>query len=128
MIEHLVGFVETKSEILKLEIKEELAKIISRMLAWVVIVLLIALFCLFLSVALGNYLNGLWNSTYLGFAAVSGLFFLLWMVVLVLKRTSWYHHLMNKLTHRILERLDDELNQTGNAVKSQDLAEAGTGA
>ncbi|MDH3709223.1 MAG: phage holin family protein [Cyclobacteriaceae bacterium] len=103
LIEHLIGFLETKSEILKLELKEELVRIIAKLVSSLVIIILIALFFLFLSVAVGNFLNVLWQSEYLGYAALGGFFFLLWMVMLLLKRSTWYHQVIGYFTDKMLD-------------------------
>ncbi len=110
LIEHLIGFLETKSEILKLELKEELVRIIAKLVSSLVIIILIALFFLFLSVAVGNYLNVRWQSEYLGYAALGGVFFLLWMIMLLLKRSAWYHQVIGYFTDRMLDTTnkDDE--------------------
>ena len=108
LIEHLIGFLETKSEILKLELKEELVRIIAKLVSSLVIIILIALFFLFLSVAVGNYLNVLWQSEYLGYAALGGLFFLLWMVMLLLKRSTWYHQVIGYFTDKMLDTSNKE--------------------
>lgn len=108
LIENLVGFLETKSEIIKLEFREEVTKVLSKLIAWLIITILVSLFLLFSSVALGNYLNYRWNSPYLGFVALGGVFFILWMVMLLLKQLPWYHRIIGYFTDSILSGTEDK--------------------
>lgn len=108
LIQHLVGFLETKSEILKLELKEELVRILAKLISHLIIILLVAFFFLFISVAVGNYLNVWWDSAYLGYLALGVLFFLLWMIMLLVRRSLWYHQLIGRFTDKMLDTSNKE--------------------
>jgi len=111
LIDHLVGFMETRFEILKLDFKEEFVRLIAKLLTIGVIVLLSTLFFIFFSVALGIFLNQLLDSAYLGFVIIAGFFFLLWMSVLIIKQTSWYQGLIVSITDRIVEDSNNKKNE-----------------
>ena len=102
ILENLIGYLETRSELLKLEFKEGLVRIIARLVSVIIIFLLVALVFVFLCVALSNYLNLRWESAYLGYAALAGIFFVLWLLMLLVKGTSWYHGIIAYFTEKML--------------------------
>ncbi len=112
LLEHLIGFLDAKSEILKLELKEELIKILSRLVAGLILVVLVALVLLFSSVAVGNYLNQLWASSYLGYGAMAGSFFMLCILVFLLRQTPWYHNIIGYFTDKILTGIGEKHDET----------------
>ena len=75
------------------------------------------LFFIFFSVALGLYLNQILDSAYLGFVILAGFFFLLWMSVLIIRRTSWYHDLIASITDRIVDDANNQKNEKRSEIK-----------
>ena len=116
LIDHLIGFVETRFEILKLEAKEESVRIIAKLLTMAVIVLFGTLFFIFFSFALAIFLNQVTGSAYLGFAIIAAFFLLLWMIVLGVKRTQWYHDQITAITDRIVEDSNDNPDERDRKV------------
>lgn len=85
VINQLTKFIELKMEIYELKVKEQLVDIISSF-ATLILILSFGMFMLFFgSLALGFYLNGLFDSNFLGFLILGG-FFLLICIVLILFR------------------------------------------
>jgi uncharacterized membrane protein YqjE len=117
LIDHLVGFIETRLEILKLDFKEESVRVVAIILTIAVKVLFGTLFFIFISVALGLYLNQILESAYLGFVILAGFFFLLWMSVLIIRRTSWYNDLIASITDRIVEDSNNQKNERRSEIK-----------
>ncbi|GJM30060.1 MAG: hypothetical protein DHS20C17_26950 [Cyclobacteriaceae bacterium] len=107
MIDHLVGFVETRLEILKLDFKEESVRVIAKLLTMAVIVLFSTLFFIFFSVMLAIILNRALGSEYLGYAILAGFFLLLLISVLVIKQTQWYHNKITSITDQLVEDPND---------------------
>ena len=116
LIDHLIGFIETRFEIIKLEAKEESVKIIARLITMAVIVLFGTLFFIFFSLALAIFLNQVLDSNYLGFVVLAVFFFLLWMSVLIIKRSSWYHDQIAALTDRLVEDTNNNLDEGGSEI------------
>jgi uncharacterized membrane protein YqjE len=86
LIEHLTGFVETRIELMKLEIKEEVAKAMARVLILGILIAVFTLFIMLMSMAVAFKIGeslGLFG----GFAIVAG-FYLLVGVLLVTMRES----------------------------------------
>ncbi len=85
IVNALIGFIETKVELYKIQFKEEIAKALS-ILALVIIFSMVGmLFVLFLSHFISRLLNDLFESQYLGFLIVTG-FYLVGIIVVYLLR------------------------------------------
>jgi hypothetical protein len=96
LIENLGGYIETRAELLKLEIKEEIAKSMSRLslIFGVAIIVLIAI--TFISFGIAVYIGQLLDSLVAGCGIVGGLYFLLAFVILFYKDPIT-HHLEKKI-------------------------------
>ncbi|MBS1951964.1 MAG: hypothetical protein OJF59_001097 [Cytophagales bacterium] len=91
LINNLSGYVEARIELIKLEVREEVTKIVSRGLMLVIVFFLGLLFLVFLSFGLANYFNKYFNDSYSGYwiiATVYGLPCIL--MVLFRKKISHY--------------------------------------
>lgn len=105
LVEHLTGFVEARIELMKVEVQEELARVLSRALVFVVIVSIVTLFVLLISMAVSYKIGErLGNSG--GFAIVAG-FYLLIGVIILSFRTRISQVLENKLEEAMRRRKKD---------------------
>lgn len=104
LVEHLIGFLETKSELLKLELKEELIKSTAPLLAWMLNMVLVLMFLLFVSIALGNYFNHLLQSNYWGYVVIAAIFLILGIVLMAIRGTPWFHRIIVYFTEKIVSR------------------------
>ncbi|MFD2513921.1 phage holin family protein [Pontibacter locisalis] len=82
LIEHLMGYIDTRIDIIRLEIQEKLkATFVS--LIHVVLLGIIAFMCvIFVSIFLGLLLNELLDSTFWGFGIVA-LFYIILLIILI---------------------------------------------
>ena len=108
MIDHLVGFVETRFEILKLEFKEESVRVIAKLITAAVIGLFSTLFFIFFSVAIAIILNQALDSEYLGFAILAAFFLIILISILIIKQTRWYHNKIIEITENLVQDTNDE--------------------
>jgi len=74
LVENLSGYFETRVELIKMEVREEIAKVISQGLMIGLLFLLGLLFLIFLSFGFANYLNTFFSSSTIGFWIVSGIY------------------------------------------------------
>lgn len=95
LIEHLTGFVETRIELMKVEVQEEIARVLSRALVFIVITSILTLFILLFSIAVSFKISERLGN-FGGFAVVAG-FYLLIGVVLIGFRTQISENVENKL-------------------------------
>jgi uncharacterized membrane protein len=87
LMANLTGYVETKAELLKIEVREEIAKILSRGLVLVTVIVLASIFLLFFSVGLAHYLNGFFEHPHIGYWIVAGIYGLPCIVFLFFRKT-----------------------------------------
>ncbi|MCZ6520746.1 MAG: phage holin family protein [Bacteroidetes bacterium] len=84
LINNLSGLFKTEVELLRIDLKEDLAAVISKLLY----VSLISLFCLFIltmvSLSVASYLNELYASSYLGYLTIAGFYLVLILILVIL--------------------------------------------
>ncbi len=88
LINRITEYVKIKGQQIKLEIIGHVAKLLGHVLVVSFIAILGLFLILFLSFAVGAYLNELFESTYLGYLAVAGGYFLVVIIIALLARTG----------------------------------------
>lgn len=91
LLDGLKGYIETRIQLLKLELQEKAANVIT-----IAIFIGLLIFCglmmlMFLSLALGNYLNELFGNSYMGFC-VLGVFYLIMVIILIMNVSKGFLH------------------------------------
>ncbi|MFY8037432.1 MAG: phage holin family protein [Cyclobacteriaceae bacterium] len=71
LISNLTGYVEAQVKLAKLEVRDEVAKILSRGLVIGSMLLFAFLFLLFFSVGMAHYLNGVFEQPFIGYWLVA---------------------------------------------------------
>lgn len=71
LVENLKGYVETHIELLKIEIREDVAKVLAKALMVLIVVFLALIFLLFLSIGLAHYLNNFFEKSQIGYWIVA---------------------------------------------------------
>lgn len=108
VVDHLTKFIELKLEIYELKVKEQLVVIISSF-ATLALILSFGLFMLFFaSLALGFYLNILFDSTFLGFVIVSLIYLFICIILVVFKDKIITNHLLQAIFSNTLTGKHDE--------------------
>jgi len=85
LIENLSGYFETRVELIKLEVREEIAKVVSQALMIGVLLLLSLLFILFISFGLATYLNSYFHDSSSGFWIVGGMYGLACLILFLFR-------------------------------------------
>jgi Putative Actinobacterial Holin-X, holin superfamily III len=86
LIENVTGFAEAKLELYKMEIREDVAKVLSRAIVYATIGFFGFLLLMFLSIGLAHYLNTYFTETYVGFWIVAGLYAVVFVIFLLFKK------------------------------------------
>lgn len=102
LVGNLTGYIETRVELVKLEIKEDIAKAVARLTVLVAVLAVVSLFILFFSVSIA-LLIGEYLGFFEGFAIVAG-FYLLLAIIFVALRSSVSEALEKKLLEKIGEK------------------------
>jgi len=92
----LTGFIETKVELVKLDVENEVKKIIAKGVIIVFIGMTASLVVFLISVGLANFLNDLLDSQYLGFW-IMALVYLLICVIAYTRRETIYTSVLEGL-------------------------------
>ncbi len=86
LVENLSGYFETRVELIKLEVREEITKVISHALMLAVLLLLALLFLVFFSIGLANYLNVYFQDFYMGYWIVAGIYGLPGLIIFLFRK------------------------------------------
>lgn len=81
IIQHIIGLVETKIELAKMEVKAEVSSIASKLIVAMVIAVVAFFIWFYLSLALGMFLNDVLNTEYAGILIVAGLHLLVLLLL-----------------------------------------------
>jgi uncharacterized membrane protein YqjE len=84
LIENITGYVETRIELMKIEMKEEVAKGLAKAFVFIVITAVLTLFVLLISMAVA-YKIGETLGTFGGFAVVAGFYLLVGVLLFVFR-------------------------------------------
>ncbi len=112
LIESITKFIELKMEIYELKVKEQLVHIISSFATLTLILTFGIIMLFFFSLALGFYLNSLFESNFIGFALI-GAFYLLIGILLILFKDKL-------ITNRLFQTLFSETLISGNDEHEED--------
>ena len=96
LVNNLTGYVETRVELLKIEMREEVVKVVSYGLMIAVCVLLGLLFLVFFSIGLANYISERQGTSFSGYWVVSGSYAVL-CIIIILFRKNIGHFIENHL-------------------------------
>ena len=111
MIDSLIEFIEIKTEQIKLKIISVVARMLSGVIAFSMLVLFSMFFLFFLSFAFAELINYWLDSNYIGYFIISGLFLLIIVVVILLLKTKrmqkWIENLIMKFEEAKYEQQED---------------------
>jgi hypothetical protein len=102
-MDSLTGYVETRIELMKLEIREEVAKVIANGLMILIVVFLAFIFLLFMSVGLAHYLNTYFNGAHIGYWIVGGIYGIPCLIFILFRKKISHHvetHLLEKIKRK----------------------------
>jgi signal transduction histidine kinase len=123
LTEDLSGYVEARVELLKLEVREEVAKAITRVMVLGVVILLLVLLVVFLSIGFAFYFNQYFEEKYAGFFLVGGFYLILLLLSMLLRKQLFY--LLERLFSNHLKALQPsilvQLSDTGVGIPQDDM-------
>ncbi|MEY4931264.1 MAG: hypothetical protein RI909_1988 [Bacteroidota bacterium] len=100
LMENLTGYVEARIELLKMEIREDVAKALASALMVLIVVFLALIFLLFLSVGLAHYLNNFFDQPQVGYWIVAGMYGVPCLIFILFRKNighSMERHLMKMI-------------------------------
>ncbi|HAC25849.1 MAG TPA: hypothetical protein DCE81_13130 [Cytophagales bacterium] len=119
LIRHLTGYVETRLELFKLEIKEEVARAIAHLVVLVFLVLFGLMLLLFLSIGVAQWLNAYLGQTATGYFVVGGVYFLLFLLFIIFKKPI-DARIERAVRERMSQGKDKSYGTTGNTGSGEE--------
>lgn len=101
-VQNLTGYVETRVELMKVEIREDVAKAIARAMVIVALFLMAFLFLIFFSVGLAHFLNRFFDEPYVGYWSVAGIYAATFLLLFVFRKDI--HHYFERQLSELIKR------------------------
>ncbi|MBN2237006.1 MAG: phage holin family protein [Bacteroidales bacterium] len=103
LITDLKSYTNSSIKIVKLETVQHTSSIIANMISGLVVGMVIFLFVLFLSLGISIFLSNLFDSYYLGYGSVAGVYLLVGIVFIVGRKKILFNPIRNKIIHSIFQ-------------------------
>jgi hypothetical protein len=100
LIDNISGYVDARVKLLKIEVREDVAKVITRGLVFAVLFLIGFMFVVFLSIGIALILNQYFTNDFVGFLIVSGFYLFVFLVAVIMRK-----QVHEKLEHLFSEKL-----------------------
>ena len=100
IIQHMTGYVETRIELMKADVREDLVLAISRSMVMVALFFMGFLFLIFFSIGLAQFLNRFFEKSYAGYCLVAGIYGATFLILLVFRKRI-YQYFKHKLTQML---------------------------
>ena len=103
LMDNLSGYVESRLELFKLEIREDVARVLSKALIYALMAMCGVLLLVFLSVGLAHFLNVYFSGEYVGYWIVAGIYGIALLVSIVFRKTlieNFEGHLIEKIKQK----------------------------
>lgn len=104
IIDHIIGLIETKVELVKIEAKEEISFILSRAMIGLFMGLLLFFGWMFAFMAAGFLLNIVFESNYLGILIIAGFHLILFLLMYFFRGQLGIQWLIEKLIEKLFEK------------------------
>ena len=115
LFEKVENYATTSVNLLKLNAVEKSADVISSLSHRIVLLLVVAMFTLFINVGVSMYIGKLLNEYYLGFFIVSTFYLLLAVFIYVFRNKFLKTPISNMVITKLLKKVDlDEVLKTNN--------------
>ncbi len=88
LFENVTGYINARVELMRLQLIEKVAAILSRALSLIIIIPFFLIAFLFLSITLAHYFAELWGHEYTGYLTVASIYLVVGFL-LVWKRKNW---------------------------------------
>ncbi len=104
----ITEYFDARLKLLKLETFEKIAKVTAVLFSSLVMALLAFFLLFFLSMSLGFYLGKIFDSMALGFLSVTGLYLILFVLVLLMKKDLLENFLIERIIGELTKKEDDD--------------------
>lgn len=88
LLDTIIDYLKVKADLLKLDVIERISGLVALLISFLIIFIGFLFFIAFASLTIGSLLNGVLNSTYLGYAIVTSVYLVLLLIVLYILRSG----------------------------------------
>jgi uncharacterized membrane protein YqjE len=103
MIDHIIGLIETRIALVKIEVKEEVSKVTSRMIVAMVMAMLAFFIWFFISFATALLINTWLNSAFWGFFIIAGIHIILLTLLYIYQKELGLEKTISSGMNKILK-------------------------
>jgi len=103
----ITDYLDARISLFRLEAYEKIAKITAALFSSVVVVLLAFFLLLFLSMSAAFFLGGLLDSTALGFLIITGIYVILFALVMRWKKVLLEKYIINRIIYELTSKEDE---------------------
>ena len=86
LIANFSGYIESRIALFKIEIQEDLARVLAKSLVYAAMMFFAFLFLVFFSIGLAQYLNSFFSDSFAGYWIVAGIYLMIFLFVLILQK------------------------------------------
>lgn len=106
------AYIEARIALIKLEIREEIAAIMSRLFLALILIITFSVFFLFLNLGISLYLNSFFEDyPHIGFLIVAGFYLLVFIILMLLKKTIGLDKIIERKIAEIIQHKEKENEQ-----------------
>jgi uncharacterized membrane protein YqjE len=87
LVGNLTGYLETRLELYKVEMREDFARVLARAMVYIMLSLFGFLFLIFLSIGVANFINSFYDAAYVGYWIVAGVYALGFLLFLLFRKS-----------------------------------------
>lgn len=111
LVSSIRRYIEIHITLLKLEVMEKSARIVSLTIAAVFLLTLLMLFLLFLSLAAAMWLGDIFGDPALGYLSVAGFYFLAGIIIFVFRRKLFVRTVIKHMSEIFFEEKEDNKDE-----------------
>ena len=87
LVDNISGYVETRVKLLKIEIKEDVARVLSKGIVSGSMIVIGLIFLFFISVGLAQFLNSYFENSFEGYLIVAGIYLLILIIFIIFRKS-----------------------------------------
>lgn len=110
LVSDLKAYATSRSDLLNLQIKKTAAELLANIGSSLIVILFAAMVFLFGSFALAYYISEIYNSIFIGFISVTGLYFIFLLIALLLRK-SLRNYISNTVISILFKAEEHEIDQ-----------------
>ena len=86
LVESISGYADARVKLLKIEIQEEVAKVLSKGMVHLFLLLIALIFLFFLSIGVAEFLNVFFVNSFQGYLILAGFYLLIFLILLIFRK------------------------------------------